>query len=89
MLEKGRALIKAHYDSPDRVKTASVRILEEHSYYFGLLTKAFAYKADGDNEKAAECVERLAEEMEKKEIYLERYFEHFLATYNMRRLTKL
>ena len=78
VIEKGKALIEANYNSPDRVKTVSVRLLEEHASYCQMLADTFICKANGDNENAKAMMEKLSAEMNKREIYLERYFDHEL-----------
>ena len=87
--EKGMKLIEKCYNSSDRIKTASVRLLEYHAKYSEALAEVFALKADGKKEQAAELMERLAEEMNKSEIYTERYFDHYFAISFFRRLIRL
>ena len=77
-------LIAENYNFPDRVKTVSVRILEEHTRYCEMLAEAFVYKANGDTEKAVAAMEAMNVEMSKREPYLERYLDHELA---LRKLT--
>ena len=79
VLTKGRQLIKEHYNSSDRIKTVSVRLLEMHADYFELLARTFAYKADGDNENAVKSYEELEAHINATEIYTEKYFEHYIA----------
>ena len=80
VISKGRDLIKSHYNSPDRIKTVSVRILEEHADYFTLLAKAFALKADGKTVEALDVLAELQKHIDAKEIYTEPYFDHHLAS---------
>ena len=84
IIAKGKKLIAENYNFPDRVKTVSVRILEEHARYCELLAEAFTYKANGDTEKAVAAMEAMNAEMSKREPYLERYLDHELA---LRKLT--
>ncbi len=79
VVAKGRELIKSHYDSVDRIKTVSVRLLEEHADYIALLAKTLAPKADGETEKALEEYAIFCAHNNRREIYTERYFEHYLA----------
>ena len=78
VLAKGAELIKAHYNSDDRIQTASVRLLEEHANYFSLLATAFSYKADGDNEKALEAYELVHKNNCEREIYTEMHLRQLI-----------
>ena len=51
--EKGIELIKENYNSPIRVKTVSVRLLEYHAEYAKAASKVFALKADGKDHEAS------------------------------------
>lgn len=79
VLEKGKALISECYDSDERVRTVSVRLLEEHAAYVAGLCRAFALKADGNTEDAAAALDALCAEMSEREWYIEPYFDHQLA----------
>ena len=87
--DKGRALIRSHYNSPDRVKTASVRVLEHHADFCDMLAKAFAYKADGLHREALIAFNELVDEMSRREIYLETFFDLFQAISHLGQIIKL
>ena len=87
--DKGRALIRSHYNSPDRVKTASVRVLEHHADFCDMLAKAFAYKADGLHREALIAFNELVDEMSRREIYLETFFDLFQAISHLGNIIKL
>ena len=84
--EKGRALIKAHYNMPYRPQTVSVRLLEVHAEYADLLADALIPKALGDDEEANRLLQICKVESGKKEVYFETCFDHMLAFYSMERI---
>ena len=82
VLAKGAPLIESHYNSDDRVKTVSVRLLEEHAKHFALLANAFAYKADNQNEKALEEFWTFVRYLRERESYYEKYFDFPISTFH-------
>ncbi len=83
ILERGRALIKAHYNMPYRVQTASVRLLEMHARFAELFAQALIPKALGQDDEADEFFEVLKDEMGKKEIYFQSCYDHGLLFYDL------
>ena len=77
--EKGRELIKKYYNSKDRVKTVSIRLLAHHADYCDMLAAALAKKAIGDDKGAREALEELRLEFGKREAAIEPYYDHCLA----------
>jgi hypothetical protein len=75
ILERGRALIKEHYNSDFRVRTVAVRVLEAHTVYAEGLAKALEYKAVGNDERSKELFFELMDKMGKMEPRIERYFD--------------
>lgn len=88
VLAKGKELIGSHYNSDDRIKTVSVRILEEHVGYMEQLAKVFALNADGEKERALEAFKEFQAFIDSREIYTEPYFDHQLASVHLKRLLK-
>jgi len=82
IVEEGRELIKAHYTSPIRVQTVAVRLLEMHAEYILLIADAFIKKALGDDEAAEKLIWAAADEIGKREIDFEPYYDHTLAFYS-------
>jgi len=82
IVAEGRELIKAHYNSPVRVQTVAVRLLEMHAEYVLLIADAFIKKALGEDEEAEELIWAAAEEIGKREIEFEPYYDHTLAFYS-------
>ena len=74
--EKGRALIKEYYNSPFRVRTVSVRILEKHALYADLLADALIPKVLGKDDEADALYEKFKNEFGKEEMALEPYYDH-------------
>ncbi len=75
IIEKGRALIKDHYNMPHRVQTASVRILEDHARYVELFADSLYSKALGRDDEALEKLGRLVDFVRERELQIERYYE--------------
>ena len=89
IVEKGRALIDAHYDSPDRVKTVSARLLEVQSEYALLLAEAIRLKALDKDEEALEFFDRnIAPYLSVKSMQYERYFDFELTVMKIRAIIK-
>ncbi len=76
IIKEGRALIEAHYNSPYRIRTASVRMLEFHARYTELLIEALIKKADGNDEEAYNIFVDMRAECGKSEIAFERWYDH-------------
>ncbi len=77
---EGRALAKAIPENPSRPQTISRRLLEYHTVFCSLLSEIVMAKALGEDEKAFSLAERFQEEMGKYEIYMDRYYDHGLAS---------
>ncbi len=76
LLEQGRALVQAHYNSDIRVQTVAVRLL---SHYIDLLegvAAVMAEKAVGNDKEASRLLSELDESFGKRECEIERYFNH-------------
>lgn len=84
--ENVRNLISENYNSPDRIRTASVRILEEYADYCDMLAEVFINKAGGDTEKAKEAFEVMVNKLNLREPYIERYFDHAQAVEQLKGL---
>jgi hypothetical protein len=80
IIKEGRALIKEHYNSPIRLITASVRILEEHARYAELYADALSSKAVGEDDEAIRKVEKMMMELSAREPITELYFDYELAS---------
>ena len=78
IIEKGRALIKSHYNSPIRVQTVSARLLERHAEFCEGLAEVLIERARGNNRQAMEMFEELRKSFGRHEAEIERYFDHSL-----------
>lgn len=87
--ERGLALIREHYNSDRRVRTVSVRLLEYHAEYCRMLAKALIPKALGREEEAQKLYREMINEFGKREIAVERYYDHFLAMYTYQNVFKI
>ena len=77
--EKLLKLVKEYYNSPIRVQTVSVRILENYAEYCNLLAAALIPKAMGDDKKADAKFEELKNIFGRQEAYIEPFYDHGLA----------
>lgn len=75
--KKGRELIKAHYNSPYRVRTLAVRLLEYHAEFCDKLSDCLEVKCYAKNEEAKALFEQFRIDFGKHEIAIERYFDHY------------
>ena len=74
--KEGRELIKKYYNSDYRVRTVSVRLLEHHADFADMLSAALYEKALGNDERCAELGEKMRIEFGKREVELEKYYDH-------------
>ena len=86
--ERGRELIRAHYNSDFRVRTVSVRLLEFHALYADMLADMLIAKASGDDEGAVELMEKMKAECGKYELMFERWYDHGLYFFFIQLLAK-
>ena len=80
ILGLGRELIYSHYNSKFRVRTVSVRLLEEHANYVEKLVKALQLKAKGNDSEAIVAAGELFAFISEREFYTERYFDMYYAS---------
>ena len=78
ILAEGEELIKSHYNSDYRVRTASVRLLEKHQEFCRLLADTFKLKAVGNDAEAKLAFERFRSTFGKYETEIERCFDHHI-----------
>lgn len=77
--------LRAWIRSPYRVRTVAMQLLLHHAEYCKLLSEPCALKAEGKDAEAFECFENAMNEFGKREIYIERYYDHHLANSAFRR----
>ena len=78
LTEEKRELIRSCFDSDNRVKTASAKLLLEHADFMDIASDWMSLMADGKVNEAEEALTRLRIESGKREAYMEKYFDHFL-----------
>jgi len=76
---RGRELFRSHRQSPDRVKSVSVKLLTYHAAYIELLADALIAKAEGRDDEALAKYDKVRAMMSDAEPYLERYFDFLQA----------
>ena len=75
VLEKGRALVKSHYNSDERIQTVSVRILEYHLKYTARIIEMILKRIDGDEDGARLAYEKMLDEYASVEKEFEYHFD--------------
>ena len=73
------AFLSEHKNMPMRVQTVSVRLLMRYTEFCRGLSKAFVLKALGADAEAKAEFKSFSEKFGKKEIEMERYYDHYLA----------
>ena len=77
-IKRGRALVHSHYDSPYRVMTVSVRLLEAHADFCEMLAKWMIAKASGFDSEAASLFQKFRVQVGKIELRFRKYYDHTL-----------
>jgi hypothetical protein len=85
---EGRELIKEHYNSDYRIRTASVRLLEKHANYADLLADALIPKTQGKDDEADALFAKMAEEFGKEEAAIQNCYDHGLAFTSLKSIFK-
>ncbi len=81
ILAEGKALIEEHYNSPIRIQTVSVRLLEFHQMYISYLARALSQKALGNDKESDILFNEMKRECGKREVYFEKCYDQGLAFY--------
>ena len=79
IVERGRALIRSHYNSDYRVRTVSVRLLEHHADFAEKHAAALRAKAVGNDALAKEIGTALRIEFGKREPLIKSYFDQYVS----------
>jgi len=86
IVERGRELIKSHYNSDNRVQTVAVRLLEAHTVYVESFALALEAKAIGDDERASELFSEMMDKMGKLEARIERYYDFTQSRFGLQQI---
>jgi hypothetical protein len=78
---RGREILKKYFNSDDRIRTVSVRLLWHHADFVDMLSDALYEKALGHDEEADKLINALRIEFGKREPEIEKYYDHFLEFY--------
>ena len=84
ILARGREIINRYYNSDERVRTVSARLLEYHLTYAEIYARALKCKAVGDDKGAGECYAELIDVMGSLEDRIQRYYDFNLSVISMR-----
>jgi len=76
--KEGRALVEAHLSKEYRVRTVSLRLLEDHADFCDRIADWMAARARGEEEKAAQLFDIARVEFGKVERDIEFYYDHWL-----------
>ena len=76
---EGLKIIKENYNSPYRIRTFSIRLLEMHAEYAALLSEALAFKAIGADKSAWEKFYEFRDTIGKYEAEYQAVYDHGLA----------
>lgn len=81
-------VIEANLIQPQRASAVAWQILELSTVHAAKISLMVKYLAVGDAENAAKELKDLNSEMSKREIYFERYYDHYLLMRAIKRLVK-
>lgn len=76
IVKEGRKLIEEHYNSPYRVRTVSVRLLEFHAKYSEMFSDLLIEKCVGNDDESIKIMENMMAECGKYELAFERWYDH-------------
>ena len=76
ILSKGRELIEKYYNSDERVRTVSVRLLEHHTDFCEMIADWMKEKASGNNDAAKKLFDEMRIKMGAIEPEIQLYFDH-------------
>ena len=79
IVAKGLKLIRDNYNSPYRIRTFSIRVLEMHAEYARLFSEALAFKALGADKSAWEKYFEFRDKVGKYEAEFGAVYDHGLA----------
>ena len=89
ILAVGEELVKSHYNSDDRIKTASVRLMEKHIEYVRGYIGMFRCKAVGDDEQAIKLFDEFCDSFGRYEPEIELCYDHLIFTSTLNRIIKM
>ena len=85
---QARELAQKHLEAPTRPMTVAYRLLRHHADYCEMLAEVFIEKCQGHNRYALELLGKFREEMGRREIELERYYEFNLSVWTFDTIVK-
>ena len=89
ILTEGETIVKAHYDNPERMRTASYRMLEYHVRYCRHFLNVLTNKAVGNDEAALLAHDELARDMGSLEPRIELYYDHLIFCSMLKRIIQM
>ena len=79
------ATIKANLVQEQRASTIAWQLLDLHTYVADKMTTMTQYLCVGDQDNVVKTLKEMTTEMSKREIYYERYYDHYLFTRTIKR----
>jgi hypothetical protein len=86
IVKEGRELIASHYNSDDRVRTVSVRLLEKHAEYCEGLSEVLIERAKGNLDLAMEKYDEFRISFGKHECEIQSCFDQVIYFTSMKTL---
>lgn len=80
--------IKENLAQEERASAVAWQLLDLHSYSAKKFAEMTKYKCVGNDDEADRVISELVTEMSKKEIYYERYYDHYLYSRSIKRFAK-
>ncbi|MBQ9778225.1 MAG: DUF4838 domain-containing protein [Clostridia bacterium] len=86
LCEGAKKYFEENYQMPHRVQTVSMQLLIHHAEYCIGIAKAMIPKCQADHEGAKQLYDAFFDEFGKRELEIERYFDHFLARISFKKI---
>ena len=78
LVESFKPVIEANKKQPCRASTVAWQLLTYHAIAVCGIADITEYKCVGKHKEARDAIEKLIDEMSKYEVYIERYYDHYL-----------
>ena len=89
ILLEGEELVKGHYNSDYRARTASVRLMEKHIEYVRGFIEIFRRKAVGDDGEAIRLLDGFCRSFGRHEPEIELCYDHLIYTSSLNRIMRM
>ena len=86
LCEGAKKYFEENYQMPHRVQIVSMQLLIHHAEYCIGIARAMIPKCQADHEGAKQLYDAFFDEFGKRELEIERYFDHFLARISFKKI---